>query len=103
MGATTKPEEPAVGIPYAYPAQVYYAGKNPYQAGMIPPDAIFEDPKGVPLRQTFFRDSPAPFCCVYLRSHQHQIKTKSGSRCRLHDAIHARSLLPLPFNGLLMA
>ncbi|KAK1319357.1 hypothetical protein QJS10_CPB04g00147 [Acorus calamus] len=78
MGVTTKPEEPAVGIPYAYPAQaapplpgaaqVYYAGMNPYQAGMIPPDAIFQDPKGVPLRQTFFRDSPAPFSCVYCGS-----------------------------------
>eukprot|EP00262_Sarcandra_glabra_P010614 TRINITY_DN25919_c0_g1_i1.p1 TRINITY_DN25919_c0_g1~~TRINITY_DN25919_c0_g1_i1.p1 ORF type:complete len:150 (+),score=11.63 TRINITY_DN25919_c0_g1_i1:88-537(+) len=66
-------EEPAVGIPYPYdpnqkvampPQQPYYMGQNAYQAGMIPPNAIYEDPKGIPLQQTIYRDTPAPFNCV---------------------------------------
>lgn len=72
-----KGEEPAVGIPYAYAAtnsaapmqqqqqQVYYVGQNPYQNGMIPPNAIYGDPKGIPLQQTMYRDTPAPFNCVF--------------------------------------
>lgn len=59
--------EPAVGVPY-YPAEVqgqyYYARPNPYTAGMPPPNAIYAGaPKGVPLQQTMFRDTPAPFHC----------------------------------------
>ncbi|URE30650.1 LITAF-like zinc ribbon domain [Musa troglodytarum] len=82
-------EEPALGVPYGYaPAsyygqgaaappppppppqqqQMYYVGQNPYQAGMIPPNAVFGDPKGIPLQQTMFRDTPAPFQCVYCGS-----------------------------------
>ncbi|KAF8686726.1 hypothetical protein HU200_043563 [Digitaria exilis] len=63
--------EPAIGIPY-YPAppagghgNYYYAPPpNPYAAGMPPPNAIYAGaPKGVPLQQTMFRDTPAPFHC----------------------------------------
>ncbi|KAG1331584.1 GSH-induced LITAF domain protein [Cocos nucifera] len=59
------------GVPYGYAeaqpqqAQVFYVGQNPYQAGMIPPNAIYGDPMGIPLQQTMFRDTPAPFQCVY--------------------------------------
>lgn len=73
-----KAAEPAVGIPYAYPTggagsgayveQQYYVGANPYQAGMVPPNAIYGDPKGIPLQQTMFHDTPAPFSCVYCGS-----------------------------------
>ncbi|XP_077250430.1 GSH-induced LITAF domain protein-like [Tasmannia lanceolata] len=65
-------EDPAIGIPYPYTAipqqNVYFVGENPYQAGMIPPVALFEDPKGIPLNQTIYRDTPAPFQCVYCGS-----------------------------------
>ncbi|GER55314.1 lipopolysaccharide-induced tumor necrosis factor-alpha factor homolog [Striga asiatica] len=66
-----KNQEPAIGIPYnaTYHApampQAYYVGENPHQAGVIPPNAIVGDPKGIPLQQTIYRDSPAPFNCVY--------------------------------------
>ncbi|KAF9607099.1 hypothetical protein IFM89_032215 [Coptis chinensis] len=62
-----KKEEPAVGIPYQQ-QQGYYVGHNLYQAGMVPPNAIYDDPKGIPLQQTIFRDTPAPFNCVYCGS-----------------------------------
>ncbi|XP_020111198.1 lipopolysaccharide-induced tumor necrosis factor-alpha factor-like [Ananas comosus] len=77
-----KGEEPALGIPYPYssgaapaqagaavaapapaPGHYYYVGENPYQAGMIPPNAVVGDPKGIPLRQTMFGDTPAPLQC----------------------------------------
>ena len=66
-------EEPALGVPYAYhatataapPPQTYYVGETPHQAGMIPPNAVYGDPKGIPLQQTMFHDTPAPFNCVY--------------------------------------
>ena len=51
-------DQPVVGVPY-------YAGQNPYQAGAIPPNAIVGDPKGIPIQQTMYRDTPAPFNCVY--------------------------------------
>ncbi|XP_057484907.1 GSH-induced LITAF domain protein-like [Actinidia eriantha] len=66
-----KSDEPAIGIPYpaAYQApmgqQQYYVGSNPYQAGMIPPNAVVGDPKGIPIQQTIYRDTPAPFNCLY--------------------------------------
>ncbi|KAL6634258.1 hypothetical protein ACP70R_026929 [Stipagrostis hirtigluma subsp. patula] len=70
--ATAKPPsaaggEPALGVPY-HPAEVqghyYYYAPNPYAAGMPPPNAIYAgEPKGVPLQQTMFRDTPAPFHC----------------------------------------
>lgn len=54
----SKNHEPVVGVPL-------YVGNNPYQAGQIPPNAIFGDPHGVPIQQTMYRDTPAPFNCVY--------------------------------------
>ncbi|KAD5317166.1 hypothetical protein R6Q59_032495 [Mikania micrantha] len=72
-----KNEEPAMGIPYnpsnypppppiyAPPQQQYYVGNNPYQSGQIPPNAVFGDPKGVPLQQTIYRDTPAPVNCAF--------------------------------------
>ncbi|XP_051116051.1 GSH-induced LITAF domain protein [Andrographis paniculata] len=70
-------DEPVIGIPYsaaaaAYqapppppPHQQYYVHPHPHQAGMIPPNAIYGDPKGIPIHQTMYRDTPAPFNCVY--------------------------------------
>lgn len=68
--------EPALGVPYPYPPthpqaqpqQAYYVGQSPYQAGMIPPNAVYGDPKGIPIQQTMYRDTPAPFNCVYCGS-----------------------------------
>ncbi|KAH7570553.1 hypothetical protein ACOSP7_018789 [Xanthoceras sorbifolium] len=51
-------EEPVVGVPF-------YVVQNPYQAGMIPPKAIFGDPMGAPIQETIYRDTPAPFNCPY--------------------------------------
>lgn len=75
---------PAIGIPCAYPSVAsaqdtehimvppyqqmpiqYYANESPYQGGMIPPNAIYDGPNGIPLRETVFRDTPAPFECPY--------------------------------------
>ncbi|XP_058194570.1 GSH-induced LITAF domain protein [Rhododendron vialii] len=70
-------DEPAIGIPYnatyqaAMPPQHhhhYYVGNNPYQAGMIPPNAVVGDPKGIPIQQTMYKDTPAPFDCVHCGS-----------------------------------
>ncbi|XP_043706839.1 GSH-induced LITAF domain protein [Telopea speciosissima] len=73
----SKNEEPVIGIPYApnykyegpmvqqQQCQQFYVGQNPYQGGAIPPNAIFMDPQGMPLQQTMFRDTPAPFSCPY--------------------------------------
>ncbi|KAI9125817.1 hypothetical protein K1719_003235 [Acacia pycnantha] len=55
-----KKEEVVVGVPY----YAYSAG-NPHQAGVIPPNAFVGDPKGVPIQQTIYRDTPAPFNCVH--------------------------------------
>lgn len=73
----------APGYEYAYPAQsypqsgmqappqqqavnyAYHQNSNPYQAGMIPPNAIYGPPNGIPLRETFFADTPAPFECPH--------------------------------------
>ncbi|CAI9093123.1 OLC1v1028543C1 [Oldenlandia corymbosa var. corymbosa] len=82
MAAKTTDQEPAIGIPYdpAYhqynnnhpppPQSFYYVGatENPYQAGMIPPNAVFGDPKGIPIQQTIYRDTPAPFNCLHCGS-----------------------------------
>ena len=54
----SKEGEPVIGVPY-------YAGQNPYQAGIVPPNAIYGDPMGAPIQQTFYRDTPAPFNCLY--------------------------------------
>lgn len=90
----SKPDQPAIGVPYNYganpyqagmapqgpphyaganpyqagmapPGASYYVGMNPYQAGMIPPNAIYGDPKGIPIEQTMYRDTPAPFNCPH--------------------------------------
>lgn len=53
-----RPDEPVMGVPF-------YVVENPYQAGMIPPNAVYGDPKGIPIPQTIYRDTPAPFNCVY--------------------------------------
>ncbi|KAE8686487.1 hypothetical protein F3Y22_tig00111059pilonHSYRG00055 [Hibiscus syriacus] len=47
----SKTEEPVVGVPY-------YGGPrmDGYQGGRIPPDAIYGDPKGIPIKQTMYRD-----------------------------------------------
>ncbi|CAH1414832.1 unnamed protein product [Lactuca virosa] len=89
-----KKEEPVMGIPYnsnyqhppvyAPPQQQYYVGNNPnyqpppqqqyyvgnnqYQSGQIPPNAVVGDPKGVPLQQTIYRDTPAPINCAFCGS-----------------------------------
>lgn len=81
MATKGKEEEPALGVPYGYAygreapplhpqpqPQVYYVGQNPYQAGAIPPNAVYGDPKGILLLQTMYRDTPAPFQCVYCGS-----------------------------------
>ncbi|KAH7289917.1 hypothetical protein KP509_30G023800 [Ceratopteris richardii] len=78
--------EPAVGIPYAYPAAApiqptanhvmappyhpvpvqAFTRENPYQKGMIPPNALFDvPPNGIPLLETVYRDTPAPFHCPH--------------------------------------
>ncbi|KAK7304261.1 hypothetical protein VNO77_45128 [Canavalia gladiata] len=54
-----KGEEVAVGVP------VYYGGENEYQRGVIPPNAVVGDPKGIPIQQTIYRDTPAPFNCPF--------------------------------------
>ncbi|KAL0680937.1 hypothetical protein Bca4012_047784 [Brassica carinata] len=54
----SKEGETVIGVPY-------YAGHNPYQAGIVPPNAIYGDPLGAPIQQTIYRDTPAPFNCLY--------------------------------------
>ncbi|MBA0877862.1 hypothetical protein Goshw_029743 [Gossypium schwendimanii] len=48
-----KHDEPVVGVPY-------FVGVNPYQASVV-----YGDPKGIPIHQTMYRDTPAPFNCPY--------------------------------------
>ncbi|KAG0480691.1 hypothetical protein HPP92_011549 [Vanilla planifolia] len=48
-----KEEEPALGVPYPYATAqsaqpVFYVAPNPHQAGMVPPNAVYGDPKGIP-------------------------------------------------------
>ncbi|PQQ11201.1 uncharacterized protein Pyn_13972 [Prunus yedoensis var. nudiflora] len=54
----SKVDEPVMGVPF-------YVVQNPYQAGAIPPNAVYGDPKGIPIHQTIYRDTPAPFNCVH--------------------------------------
>ncbi|XP_076926235.1 GSH-induced LITAF domain protein-like [Bidens hawaiensis] len=83
MSSTTekKPDEPVMGIPYnpnyqqqpsmyapQQPQPQYYVGHNPYQSGQIPPNAVFGDPKGIPIQQTIYRDTPAPVNCAFCGS-----------------------------------
>nr|XP_043606651.1 GSH-induced LITAF domain protein [Erigeron canadensis] len=80
-----KKEEPVMGIPYnpnyqqqqqppppvyvqQQQQQYYHVGHNPYQAGQIPPNAVFGDPKGIPIQQTIYRDTPAPINCAFCGS-----------------------------------
>ncbi|KAK7272792.1 hypothetical protein RIF29_13832 [Crotalaria pallida] len=54
-------EEVVMGVPS------YYYGEQAYQSGAIPPNAVVGDPKvmGVPIQQTIYRDTPAPFNCPF--------------------------------------
>ncbi|RAL55019.1 hypothetical protein DM860_013715 [Cuscuta australis] len=71
----SKTDEPAIGIPInpAYQPPVpppqqhplYFSSGNPHQAGVIPPNAIVGDPMGIPIQQTMYRDTPAPFNCLH--------------------------------------
>lgn len=65
---TMYPPPPPHQQPQPQPEYYFHVGQNPYQAGAIPPNAIVGDPKGVPIHQTIFRDTPAPFNCVYCGS-----------------------------------
>ncbi|ESR52074.1 GSH-induced LITAF domain-containing protein [Citrus sinensis] len=68
-----KNDEPVVGVPF-------YVGQNPYQKGEIPPNAILGDPMGIPIQQTIYRDTPAPFSCVYCgNSGVTQVRSKPSS------------------------
>lgn len=71
-------EEPAIGIPYAYPAKpmqtvmmppppqnYYFSMANAHQGGIVPSNAIYGFPEGIPLRETLYRDTPAPFECPH--------------------------------------
>ncbi|KAL6899860.1 hypothetical protein ACP4OV_006518 [Aristida adscensionis] len=102
--------EPALGVPY-HPAEVqghsHYYAPDPYAAGMPPPNAIYAGaPKGVPLQQTMFRDTPAPFHCQACGAaavSSVRVKAESCIRCGLHDALHDGHMLPMPVNGLPLA
>ncbi|XP_052184325.1 GSH-induced LITAF domain protein-like [Diospyros lotus] len=75
----SKTDEPAIGIPYTpnfhsppmqlqfdhHHQEYYCVAENPYQAGLIPTHAVFDDPKAIPIQQTIYRDTPAPFNCVF--------------------------------------
>jgi lipopolysaccharide-induced tumor necrosis factor-alpha factor len=52
MGRKEEEEVVAVGVPV-------YEGRG------IPPNAVVGDPKGIPIQQTIYRDTPAPFNCPY--------------------------------------
>lgn len=121
-----KEEEAVVGVP------VSYESENQYQKGVIPPNAFVGDPKGVPIHQTIYRDTPAPFNCPFCANTSlttikysssilqflinlkfpiliifiiiyKQIKAQFGCFCWMLDADDAWSLLSLPFNGLSLA
>lgn len=53
-----KSERPVIGVPF-------FMTQNPYQAGTIPPTAIFGDPMDAPIQETIYRDTPAPFHCPF--------------------------------------
>ncbi|WZZ38248.1 hypothetical protein YC2023_034507 [Brassica napus] len=38
---------------------------NLYQDGIVTPNAIYGDPLGALIHQTIYRDTPAPFRCLY--------------------------------------
>ncbi|XP_039038556.1 GSH-induced LITAF domain protein-like [Hibiscus syriacus] len=48
-----KQDERVVGVPY-------FVGMKPYQQ-----DVIYGDPGNTPIKQTMYRDTPAPFNCPY--------------------------------------
>ncbi|CAJ1845123.1 unnamed protein product [Sphenostylis stenocarpa] len=60
-------DEVVVGVPVPV-VRAYYGGENEYQRGVIPPNAVVGDPKGIPIHQTIYRDTPAPFNCPYCGS-----------------------------------
>jgi lipopolysaccharide-induced tumor necrosis factor-alpha factor len=51
---------PQQAVHYAYQQET-----NAYSAGMVPRNAIYGPPNGIPLRETFFADTPAPFECSH--------------------------------------
>lgn len=59
-----KNDEPVMGIPYNPPPQTYTG----YQSRHIPPNAVVGYPKGIPIQQTIYRDTPAPINCVFCGS-----------------------------------
>lgn len=119
-----KKEEPVMGIPYnsnyqhppvyAPPQQQYYVGNNPnyqppppqqyyvgnnqYQSGQIPPNAVVGDPKGVPLQQTIYRDTPAPINYAFCGSaglssfrYSYRFLTLLGRFMALQDKIQSKN------------
>ncbi|MFS7895469.1 putative LITAF domain containing protein [Helianthus anomalus] len=67
-----KNKEPVMGIPYNSnhqpPQPQYYVGHNPYQVVQIPPNVVYDDPKGIPIQQTIYRDTPALVNCAFCGS-----------------------------------
>ncbi|XP_002985838.2 GSH-induced LITAF domain protein [Selaginella moellendorffii] len=78
--------EPVIGVPYAYPPSagaipangvIYPPLVAPQQMppphyqeqqhflGSVPPNAIVGHPNGIPLLETVFGDTPAPFVCSH--------------------------------------
>ena len=45
--------------------EVVAVGVPVYERNGIPPNAIIGDPKGIPIQQTIYRDTPAPFNCPH--------------------------------------
>lgn len=58
MGEKKRHDQPVMAFPL-------FSGVNQYLAGEVPKNAILGDPMGAPIQQTFFRDTPAPFHCVF--------------------------------------
>lgn len=45
--------------------EVVAVGVPVYERNGIPSNAIIGDPKGIPIQQTIYRDTPAPFNCPH--------------------------------------
>eukprot|EP00246_Nothoceros_aenigmaticus_P017521 TRINITY_DN862_c0_g1_i1.p1 TRINITY_DN862_c0_g1~~TRINITY_DN862_c0_g1_i1.p1 ORF type:complete len:241 (-),score=24.32 TRINITY_DN862_c0_g1_i1:28-750(-) len=55
----------ALTVYNAPPSPQHPMHRNPFQAGFVPPNAIYVSPMGFRLRDTFFGDTPAPFECQF--------------------------------------
>lgn len=58
--------------------------------GRSSPNAIFDDPRGIPLLQTMHRDSPALFQCIYcgkLRPYHHQVSASCLMFLKYSDSL----------------